>query len=154
MNVLLNEDNKEIAAVLFAACKHLNIAKINVNFDGSDDSGQIDNISFYLTDNSEISVSEIPINLGVFSVKEGLLFTEGKAVPQVKSKTLSFSEAAEQIAYDLLEDSYGGWENDGGACGEFVFDVNKCTIELQINTRITQYHTEEITFRIGDETEN
>ena len=154
MNVLLNEDNKEIAAVLFAACKHLNIEKITVTFDGSDDSGQIDNISFFLTDNSEISASDIPIKLGVFPVEVGLSFIEGKTVPKVESKTLSFSEAAEQIAYDLLEDSYGGWENDGGACGEFVFDVNKCTIELQINTRITQYHTEEITFRIGDETEN
>jgi hypothetical protein len=36
---------------------------------------------------------------------------------------MTLQEAIETLAYDYLEDTHMGWENNAGAFGTFVFDV-------------------------------
>ena len=50
---------------------------------------------------------------------------------------MSVDEAVEQLAYDFLSETHGGWENNGGAYGEFTFDVAEGTITLDYNERYT-----------------
>lgn len=45
------------------------------------------------------------------------------------------AEAIETLAYAFLESTHGGWENNGGAYGEFDFDVAAGTITLDYNER-------------------
>ena len=54
-------------------------------------------------------------------------------------------DAIERLAYDLLEETHGGWENNEGAYGEFVFDVAERTIRLEYNERVmeTEYSEHE-----------
>jgi hypothetical protein len=48
----------------------------------------------------------------------------------------SVSDVVEALAYDLLEEEHGGWENNDGAYGEFRFDVTDRTISLAYHERI------------------
>lgn len=45
--------------------------------------------------------------------------------------------AATLRPYDFLSDTYGGWENNDGAYGEFCFDAAARTIHLEFNERFT-----------------
>ncbi len=44
-------------------------------------------------------------------------------------------DAVEALAYALLEETHGGWENNEGAYGEFTFAVAARTITLDYNER-------------------
>lgn len=46
-------------------------------------------------------------------------------------------DAIETMAYDLLERTHSGWENNDGAYGEFTFDVVNRTVTLDYNERYT-----------------
>jgi hypothetical protein len=51
--------------------------------------------------------------------------------------TVSIADAIERLAYDLLNDTHCGWENNDGAYGDFTFDVAERTITLDYNERYT-----------------
>ena len=55
---------------------------------------------------------------------------------------MSVREAIEHLVYDALSETHGGWENNEGAYGEFVFDVPALEIRLDYNERIaaTEYY--------------
>lgn len=54
-------------------------------------------------------------------------------------------EAIERLAYDFLEETHGGWENNEGAYGDFLFDVTERTITLNYNERIdTSEYTQHV----------
>ena len=50
---------------------------------------------------------------------------------------MTISETIEHLVYDALSETHGGWENNEGAYGEFVFDVASGEIQLDYNERIT-----------------
>ena len=50
---------------------------------------------------------------------------------------VSIADAIERLAYDLLERTHCGWENNDGAYGDFTFDVAERTITLDYNERYT-----------------
>ena len=55
---------------------------------------------------------------------------------EIARPTQSVRDAVETLAYDFLEQTHGGWENNEGAYGEFTFDVGDRTIRLDYNERI------------------
>ena len=57
--------------------------------------------------------------------------------PAVEMRQLSLTDVVEQLAYDLLADTHGGWENYDGAYGEFCFDASARCIHLEFNERFT-----------------
>ena len=57
--------------------------------------------------------------------------------PAVEMRQLSLTDVVEQLAYDLLADTHGGWENNDGAYGEFCFDASARCIHLEFNERFT-----------------
>ena len=44
-------------------------------------------------------------------------------------------DAIEKLAYDFLEETHGGWENNDGAYGDITFDVATRTITLAYHER-------------------
>lgn len=111
---------------LFDALAAAAIVTIVVNFDGYGDSGQIESIEARGA-NGEVALPETEIEL-VSPTYDG----EG-----VDRRTLPLTRAIEELAYDLLEETHAGWENNDGAYGEFVFDVAERTITLDHNSRYT-----------------
>ena len=58
----------------------------------------------------------------------------------------TLEEAIENLCYDYLEETHGGWENNDGGFGEFRIDVAKRTVELEFNGRFTDTCTSNHTF--------
>jgi hypothetical protein len=111
-------------AVLFDALKAAGVTHVIVSFDGSGDSGQIENI--------EAKAGEESTALPSPDVE--LARAEwGKSEPQ--RMTVTIREAVEQLAYDFLTTKHSGWEDNEGAYGEFLFDVAARTITLDFFER-------------------
>ncbi|MTH66690.1 MULTISPECIES: DUF6878 family protein [Paracoccus] len=115
--------NKE---TLFAAMRAAGITEIIVTFDGAGDSGQVEDIDARCG-GTAVPMPDTEITLAQVSW----------GVTEIATNTMSLSEAVEPLAYDLLSDSHGGWENCDGAFGEFHFDAEAATILLDYNERFT-----------------
>lgn len=119
---------------VFDALAKASITSVRIDFDGCGDSGQIESISACA--GSDV-VEFPPDEITVIIVDEGDLSTT--------ERRLSLNDAIETLAYDFLEQTHGGWENNEGAWGEFCFDVSDRTITLDFNERIeTSEYTQHV----------
>jgi hypothetical protein len=115
--------------LIFAALAEAGIHKVSVEFDGSGDSGQIEDI---LAWNAAGDTVPLP------SDRKVQLASPMPGNPPVE---MTFQDAIETLAYDYLEETHCGWENNDGAFGTFVFDVPDRTITLEHNERYTEVST-------------
>jgi hypothetical protein len=115
-------------AIVFAALTEAGIHRVTVDYDGSGDSGQIENVEAWDADNDRI-----PFPSGV----KIQLASENPAYPLSEQ---NLEAAVETLAWDYLE-IYFGWENNDGAFGTFVFDVPARTVTLEHNERYTEVNT-------------
>jgi hypothetical protein len=109
---------------LFDALTAAGLTHDVVTFDGSSDSGQIENIEAKIDDEIAILPSG-PIEIAAAAW--------GQAEP--KGVLMSVRDAIEQLVFDFLQDTHGGWEDNDGAYGDFTFDVTERTITLDFNER-------------------
>ncbi len=122
LSASLHTANKRI---VFDALQAAGITRVLVQFDGSGDSGQIEDI-------------------GAVSGDEPRDFPAGKVVigcptwgaSEVRYEDCSVRDAVETLAYGFLEETHSGWEINEGAYGEFTFDVADRSITLDYNERI------------------
>lgn len=117
----IHPENK---AALFDALARAGITAVEVTFDGYGDSGQIEDVTAKAGDR-EVALPTISIE--VARAEWGS--------PDIVRVTHSMSQAIEQLAYDFLRETHEGWENNGGAYGDFYFDVAERTITLNYNER-------------------
>ena len=111
---------------LFDGLTAAGITDVTVTFDGEGDSGQIESIGAWAGDKAvDFLAVEIPY--------AALTWDN----PEVELRQLSLEDVVEQLAYDFLADTHGGWENNGGAYGEFCFDASARSIHLEFNERFT-----------------
>ena len=119
-------------AALFEALVAADIGSVVVTFDGSGDSGQIEQVSATTSGDQQ---AELPT---------GTVAHHGVQIGEVESAVtmVPVREMLEYLVYSLLERTHGGWENDDGAYGEFTFDVTTRSITLQYNERYiaTEFH--------------
>jgi hypothetical protein len=121
VNAELRSGNK---AAVFDALAAAGLTLVVVTFDGSSDSGQIENIEAKAGD--EIAaLPPGPVEIAAVAW--------GKAEPE--RTMMSVRDAIEQLAFDFLQDSHSGWEDNDGAYGDFTFDVAERTITLDYNER-------------------
>jgi hypothetical protein len=110
-------------ATVFDALAAAGIATVNVTFDGEGDSGQIDNI----TADDSPNIPQVQIELQ----------KTGWGTGKLDSTQSTLHDAIETLCYDYLSQEQGGWENNDGAYGEFIFDVAQRSIELEFNARFS-----------------
>jgi hypothetical protein len=119
-------------ANLLAALAAAGITRVTVSFDGYGDSGQIENL--------EAKAGEALVGLPdtVVEIASTEYFAE-----EIHRRAQPLPEAIESLCYLILEAKHGGWENNEGAYGEFLFDVAQGSITLDFNYRIeaTDNHT-------------
>jgi hypothetical protein len=121
--------------LIFAALAEAGIHKLTVGFDGSGDSGQIDDIEAWSTDQVwSTGDNRIPVP----SSRKLQLASPVPGNPPVE---MTLQDAIETLAYDCLEETHWGWENNDGAFGTFVFNVPDRTITLEHNERYTELNT-------------
>lgn len=112
---------------LFDRLEAAGISQVIVSFDGYGDSGQIENVE---ARNAADEVNDLPTTPVVMTSA-----IWGQAEPE--QRTIPVGEAIEWLAYDALRETHGGWENNDGAYGEFIFDVAARSISLDYNERYT-----------------
>jgi hypothetical protein len=113
-------------AALFDALANVGITTVLVQFDGYGDSGQVESIDARIGENhADFPDTQIEIARCHWGN------------PEIERSVLSIRDAVEQIAYEFLEETHFGWENNDGAFGEFTFDVAARAITLDYNERIT-----------------
>jgi hypothetical protein len=128
----LSEGNK---GAVFDALTAANITKVLVEFDGEGDSGQISSVTALRGDErADLPAATVAIQRVAW----------GDATVVTTHPTLE--DAIETLCYDYLEEAHDGWENDGGAYGEFRIDVAARTIALEFNGRFTDIFTSNHTF--------
>ncbi|MCE5975070.1 hypothetical protein LZA78_16455 [Sinirhodobacter sp. WL0062] len=111
---------------LFDGLSAAGITHVTVSFDGYGDSGQVESISAYAGE-TEVAFPETQIAYTALTWDD----------PEVEMRELSLEDVVEQLAYDFLSDTHGGWENNDGAYGEFCFDASARSIHLEFNERFT-----------------
>ncbi len=111
---------------LFDALATAGITQVVVTLDGCGDSGQVEEIEARSEDDT---VPLPPDEITICSAAWG--------DPGFVARTMTVEQAIEQLAYDFLSETHGGWENDDGAYGEFTFDVATRSISLDYNERFT-----------------
>lgn len=121
---------------LFDALATAGITSVVVVFDGSGDSGQIEDITLHANDR----VIPLPVMAPI------TIHSTFWGSAEVRSESMTIDKAIEQLAYDFLAQAHGGWENNDGTYGEFTFDVGLRTITLDYNERYTAIETFQHTF--------
>jgi hypothetical protein len=114
-------------AALFDALASAGITTVIIEFDGGGDSGQVESI--------EARIGEKLVDLPDAKIE---LAQSLWGSPNIERSAFSIRDAVEQIAYDFLEETHRGWENNDGAYGEFTIDVAERTITLDFNERISE----------------
>lgn len=135
------DDNKELA---FDLMKEHGITTITVNFNGEGDDGQIEDI--YVDDKVNEHNDFLGKQLEGVRISNGL--RGGPNGPEViwREGPCDVRTLLESVCYSVLEQEYGGWENNDGAYGTFVFDGDKRKVALEMNTRYTEVNTENKVF--------
>ncbi len=113
-------------ASLLNALTLAGVTRVVVSFDGYGDSGQIENVEAQSGDN--------PVTMPPAAIEIAEAVWD-QAEPTRSS--VSIAEAVERLAYDVLEKTHCGWENNDGAYGDVIFDVAEQTITLDYNERYT-----------------
>jgi hypothetical protein len=121
--------------LIFDVLAESGIHKLTVGFDGYGDSGQIDDVEAWSTDQAwSTGDNRIPVP----SSRQVQLASPVPGHPLVE---MTLQEAIETLAYDYLEETHMGWENNDGAFGTFVFNVPDRSIMLEHNERYTEVNT-------------
>lgn len=121
-----DDANKEILFDILADNK---VEVVTVMFDGSGDDGQVE--SSDLPDKIKRVVVE-----GA-KVSQGKIWTSGGVKESFKENP-TVEEIVASLCYEALSNLYGGWENNDGAFGEFVFHVKDRVVEFNFNQRYTE----------------
>jgi hypothetical protein len=114
---------------LFPILAAAGITSILVRFDGSGDSGQIEEIDAVSGDK--------PVSLPTGNVT---IQRAEWGASEAERIECSVNDAVEALVYAFLEETHGGWENNEGAYGEFTFNVAARTITLDYNERYEDTH--------------
>jgi hypothetical protein len=122
-------------AALFEVLAGAGITAVLVTFDGYGDSGQIESIDAQSAE-GEVSLPDIGVEIAVARYDED----------EPERRCLPLRQAIEELAYASLGELHGGWENNEGAYGEFVFDTAKRSITLDYHERYTA--TEDFTHEL------
>ena len=118
-------------AALFDALAAAGITSVLVTFDGSGDSGQIEDVD--ATRNGEA------VELPAVEIEIATPVWDGSGLDR---RAQPLAEAIETLAYAFLEDTHDGWEINEGAYGAFTFDVAERSVQLDYNERVgtSEYH--------------
>lgn len=122
-------------AALFDALAAAGVTHVILAFDGFGDEGQIESIEAKVGDaTTPLPDIRIPLALPVW----------GQDEPEWKMPSLA--TAIEDFAYDCLAQTHDGWENNDGAFGDFLFDVEARTVTLDCHQRFTDHTASNHTF--------
>ena len=135
-------------AALVEAIKPIGLTRIEVDFNGSGDSGQVDEVRYFKGKKEPKDLETIKRTLvQQAKINDSTTYCEIKKEWVTTTKCPTIEELVEQICYDLLSANHAGWEINEGSFGEFVFSFgNSNEIDLTFNQRVESVETTEETY--------
>jgi hypothetical protein len=134
--------------LLFDTLAQTKVSSIEVSFEGCGDSGQIEAVDY--TDANGKGIDEAYLNKTIVKGSATTAYMQydekTKQLVDGKSKEGTIREIIEEICYDKLGASHGGWEINEGSYGTFHFDVAGRKVRLEYNERIEEVRTSEESF--------
>jgi hypothetical protein len=134
--------------LLFDTLAKTKVSSIEVTFDGCGDSGQIESVDY--TDANGKGIDEAYLNKTLVKGSEKTSYHQWdekkKMLVKTEAKEGNVREIVEEICYDKLGASHGGWELNEGSYGTFFFDVAARKVSLEYNERIEEVRTSEESF--------
>ncbi len=115
-------------AAIFHALNAAGVTRVAIEFEGSGDSGQMEQATAFSGEEETVPFPKACIEITRVD------FNEGKDTRE----EVSLRDAIETIAYELLEQTHGGWENGEGGSGTFTFDVAGQSVTLDYDERYTE----------------
>ena len=129
-----NEFNRE---QLSSFMKTHGIKHVWMYFDGSGDSGQIEEVEF----NGDQKLLTEKIKVKAKNYK----FVDNKVQYTIDDEEWTFERLLEEVGYIALEENYGGWEINEGSYGDIhIYDTGKGKIEF--NERVMEVNVKEFEF--------
>jgi hypothetical protein len=136
------------ANLLFDTLAETKVSSIEVTFDGCGDSGQVESVDY--TDSKGKGIDEAYLNKTIVKGSATTAYMQydekTKLLVDGKSKEGTVREIIEEICYDKLAASHGGWELNEGSYGTFTFNVSTRKVTLEYNERIEEVRTSEESF--------
>ncbi len=134
--------------LLFDTLAQTKVSSIEVSFEGCGDSGQIEAVDY--TDANGKGIDEAYLNKTIVKGSEKTSYHQWdekkKMLVKTEAKEGNVREIVEEICYDKLGASHGGWELNEGSYGTFLFDVAARKVSLEYNERIEEVRTSEESF--------
>ncbi len=148
--IQVRKDRLKLAFDTLAA---VGITQVEVRFDGCGDSGQIEEIVVE-PEGKELPGHEIRWVEGQHRWGLATVGTEPGESPTgyvdkwtFDTKAGKLEDLIESIVYDYLHLEHAGWENNDGAYGEFIFEVEHRTLNYNHNTRTSDSYLDEHTYK-------
>ncbi len=113
---------KMSTVAVLAKLKDMNVEKVEVVYDGSGDSGSIEEVAY--TDSKGDSVMGVPQEV---------------------------TDHIENLCYDYLLEQVGDWVNDDGGHGVVAIDVNEGSYEIRSHIREMIVHSSTYDGNIGED---
>lgn len=143
----MNTENN-ITSAIADAIKRLGIEKIEVTFDGCGDSGQIEDVTCITKNGGDADLKTVKVGKVEF-IRGYRYNVDGTMTPVTEIRESNFEEVIEEICYNMLEKSHGGWEINEGSYGTFTFDFTTGKVHLEYNERVTSVETSDFEFDFG-----
>jgi hypothetical protein len=123
---------------IFEQLRAAGASSITISFDGSGDSGSIESVDIYNADNQRMQ-----IDLTVIYPEEKSSWVDDKWITETEEKEMPIADALEAYCYDELQKTEIDWYNNEGGFGQMTINLDdKVEIELEVNTRYTEYKTD------------
>ena len=136
------------ANLLFDTLAQTKVSSIEVSFEGCGDSGQIEAVDY--TDANGKGIDEAYLNKTIVKGSEKTSYHQWdekkKMLVKTEAREGNIREIIEEVCYDKLGASHGGWEINEGSYGTFRFDVAGRKVSLEYNQRIEDVRTSEESF--------
>jgi hypothetical protein len=121
---------QHLKLAVIPALRQAGIAKVEIRFDGSGDSGAVEEIVCLDAADSALACPETMLD----PIPNDRLGEADRADPVL------LPAALESLAYLALERHHPGWENNDGAGGQLEIDVEEVSFVLECNVRFTDYN--------------
>ena len=132
-------NDRSLRDLILQKLQEKGLATVTIEFDGACDEGQIEYIACKTVDGSDGSLNwpcEIPGKVRVHG-HPSASSAAGQSIGAGASRPMTMHELVEDWAYDLLNQVEVDWVNNDGGFGEIVIDVNKGTVDCDMNQRFT-----------------
>lgn len=145
----LSEQNIPYVKTMLKTIRDCGGKEIRISFDGSGDSGSIEDTYIYAGDTRLMLI----FNVDYMTSTSQYSAEAHDWITTIEKKTMTVKDALEQYCYDKLQDTGIDWYNNDGGYGELVITLDPVEINLEVNTRYTETSTDsfDLTEELGEE---